>query len=157
VLAANGGGASHAPKKAIHSISASVYAHGTEDEDKVLRALRLVVPESVSVNRQLVTGHFGNRILVFTARTEKTREARGIINEIKKKLPKGELNELRDQIAQHLNQECTLVLKFDKQAAARGFLRQGNDDPIVLRAKIAAYPAHVETAAQIARELLDNA
>ncbi len=48
-------------------------------------------------------------------------------------------------------------MKFDKQAAARGFLRQGKEDPIVLRVKIAAYPARVETATRIIRDLFDDA
>ncbi|MGZ7132597.1 MAG: RNA-binding domain-containing protein, partial [Halobacteriota archaeon] len=68
-----------------------------------------------------------------------------------------ELMQLRDEIPQHLSQRCTLVMKFDKQAAACGFLRQGNEDPIVLRAKIAAYPARVETAARITRDLFEDA
>jgi len=145
------------PKKVIHSISVSVFAHGTENESKVLEALRLVVPESVSVDRLPVTGHFGNPLVVFTARTEKAYETRQIIDSIKKKLPRTELRELKQQIAQHLNQRCVLVMKFDKQAASRGFLRRGKKDPIVLRVKIATYPARVETATRIARDLLNDA
>jgi len=144
-------------KKAIHSISVSVFAHGTENEGKVLAALRLIVPESVSVDRQPVTGHFGNPMVILAARTEKTHETHDIVGVLKQKLSKDELMELREQIPQRLNRRCTLVMKFDKQAAARGFLRQGNEDPIVLRAKMAAYPARVETATQIIRDLFDDA
>ena len=157
LLVVNGSDPSCRPKKAIHSISVSVFAHGTEDEGKVLAALRRIVPESVSVDRLPVTGHFGNPMVILTARIEKAYETRHIIGAIKKELPKDELIDLREQIPQHLNQRCTLVMKFDKQAAAGGFLRQGNEDPIVLRVKIAAYPARVETATQIIRDLFDDA
>ena len=156
-LVLNGSEASCRPKKAIHGISVSVFAHGTENEGKVLAALRLIVPESVSVDRLPVTGHFGNPMVILTARTEKAYETRHVVGAIKQKLPTDELMELREQIPQHLNQRCTLVMKFDKQAAARGFLRQGKEDPIVLRAKIAAYPARVETATRITRDLFDDA
>ncbi|MGP8012505.1 MAG: RNA-binding domain-containing protein [Halobacteriota archaeon] len=156
-LVLNGSEASCRPKKAIHSISVSVFAHGTENEGKVLAALRLIVPESVSVDRLPVTGHFGNPMVILTARTEKAYETRHVVGAIKQKLPTDELMELREQIPQHLNQRCTLVMKFDKQAAARGFLRQGKEDPIVLRVKIAAYPARVETATRIIRDLFDDA
>ncbi|HYC20499.1 MAG TPA: RNA-binding domain-containing protein [Candidatus Bathyarchaeia archaeon] len=153
----NGSDRSCRPKKAIHSISVTVFAHATENESKVLAALRLIVPEHVSVDRLPVTGHFGNPMVILTARTEKASETRRIISAIKQKLPKDELMELREEIPQHLSQRCMLVMKFDKQAAARGFLQQGKEDPIVLRAKIAAYPARVKTATQIARDLFNDA
>ena len=152
-----GSDASDRPKKAIHSISVRVFAHGTENESKVLAALRLIVPETVTVDRLQVTGHFGNPMVILTARTEKANDTRHIIDAIKTKLPKGELTELREQIPQHLDQRCTLVLKFDKQAAARGFLRQTKEDPIVLHAKIAAFPARLQNAMQITRDLFDDA
>ena len=156
-LVLNGSEASCRPKKTIHSISVSVFAHGTENEGKVLAALRLIVPESVSVDRLPVTGHFVNPMVILTARTGKAYETRHVVGAIKQKLPTDELMELREQIPQHLNQRCTLVMKFDKQAAARGFLRQGKEDPIVLRVKIAAYPARVETATRIIRAIFDDA
>jgi RNA binding exosome subunit len=157
LLVVNGSDRSRRPKKAIHSISVSVFAHATENESKVLAALRLIVPEHLNVDRLSVAGHFGNPMIIRTARTEKASETRHIISAIKKKLPKDQLMQLRDEIPQHLSQRCTLVMKFDKQAAARGFLRQGKEDPIVLRAKIAAYPARVETATRITRDLFNDA
>jgi RNA binding exosome subunit len=156
LLVVNGRDRSLRPKKAIHSISVRVFAHATENESKVLAALRLIVPEHISVDRLSVVGHFGNPMIILTARTEKASETCHIIGTIKTKLPKDELMELREEIPQHLSQRCTLVMKFDKQAAARGFLRQGKEDPIVLRAKIAAYPARVETATRITRDLFDD-
>ena len=155
-LPVKGSDASDRPKKAIHSIRVSVFAHGTEIESKVLAALRLIVPENVTVDRLPVTGHFGNPMVILTARTEKANDTRQIIGAIKTKLSKDELTELRQKIPQHLNERCTLVLKFDKQAAASGLLRQGEQDPIVLRAKIAAYPALVQNAMRIARDLFDD-
>lgn len=148
--------ASGRPKKALHSISVTVFAHGTENESNVLVALRQIVPEGVAVDRLEVMGHFGNPMVILTARTEKANDTRHIIGTITTKLPKDELTELREQIPQHLN-GCTLVLKFDKQAAARGFLRRGKEDPIVLRAKIAAYPARVQNAMRMIRDLFDDA
>jgi len=144
-------------KKAIHSIAVSVFVHGTEDESEVVAAFRLIVPENVRIDRQPVTGHFGNAIVILKARTGKAQAIRQVIDAIRNKLPKRDLIELRGQIPQHLSERCTLVVKFDKQAAARGVLERGKADPIVVRAKIAAYPARLEVAAEIARDLLNNA
>jgi RNA binding exosome subunit len=144
-------------KKVIHSIAISVFVHATEDESKVLAALRVIVPENVQIDRQPVTGHFGNAIVTLKAQTGQAQATRLIIDAIKNKLPKRDLIQLRGQIPQHLSERCTLVMKFDKQAAARGVLELGKEDPIVVRAKIAAYPARLGTAAEIARDVLNNA
>lgn len=144
-------------KKAIHSITVSVFVHGTEDESKVVAAFRLIVPENVRIDRQPVTGHFGNAIVILKARTGKAQAIRQVIDAIRNKLPKRDLIQLRGQIPQLLSERRTLVVKFDKQAAARGVLARGKVDPIVVRAKIAAYPARLEIAAEIARDLLNNA
>jgi RNA binding exosome subunit len=144
-------------KKVIHSIAVNVFVHATEDESKVLAAFRLIVPENVRIDRRPVTGHFGNAIVILKAQTGQAQAIRLIFDAIRNKLPKRDLMQLRGQIPQHLSERCTLVMKFDKQAAARGVLKVGKDDPIVVRAKIAAYPARLETAAEIARDVLNNA
>jgi RNA-binding protein len=144
-------------KKAIHSVTVSVFVHGTEDENKVVAAFRLIVPENVRIDRQPVTGHFGNAIIILKAQIGKAQAIRQVIDAIRNKLPKRDLIQLRGQIPQLLSERCSLVVKFDKQAAARGVLTRGKADPIVVRVKIAAYPARLEIAADIARGLLNNA
>ena len=144
-------------KKAIHSITVNVFVRSTDDESKVLAALRLIVPENVLIERQPVTGHFGNSIVILKARTEQAQTIRLIIRAIRNKLSKREFIRLQEQILQHLSERCTLVVKFNKQAAARGVLELGEDDSIVVRAKIAAYPARPNIAAEIARDVLNNA
>jgi len=144
-------------KKAIHSIAINVFVHATEDESKVLAALHLIVPENVRIDRQPVTGHFGNAIVILKAQTGQAQAIRLIIDAIRNKLSKRDLIQLRGQILQHLSERCTLVVKFDKQAATRGVLELGKDDPIVFRAKIAAYPARRGIAAEIARDVLNHA
>jgi RNA binding exosome subunit len=142
-------------KKPIHSLAVNVFVYATEDERKALAAFRLIVPENVRIDRQQVTGHFGNAIVILKSRTEQAQAIRLIIDAIRNKLVKRDLIQLRGQIPQYLSERCTLVVKFDKQAAARGVLELGKDDPIVVRAKIAAYPAHLGPAAEIARDVFE--
>jgi RNA binding exosome subunit len=144
-------------KKAIHSVAVSVFIYGTEDESRVFAAIRLIVPENVTVYRQQVAGHFGNAIIILKARIRDAQTIRQVIETIRNKLPKRDRIHFQERIHQHLSEKCTLVMKFDKQSAARGTLTPGEDDPIVVRVKIAAYPARPETAAEIARDLLNNA
>jgi hypothetical protein len=144
-------------KKTIHNVSVKVFVYGTEDERRVCEAVRLIVPESVQLAREQLTGHFGNSIVVLNGRIRKTSVIRAVFDVIRNRLSNGDLKQLREQILRHLSETCTLVIKFDKQAAACGVLKLGTKDPIVLRAKIAAYPAHIEEAAEIARDLLSHA
>ena len=144
-------------KKTIHSLTVKVFVYGTEDESRVCQALRLIVPESVQIDREPLTGHFENSIVVLSARTKKTAAIRAVFDTIRNRLSNSDLKELRERILQHLSETCTLVIKFDKQAAAGGVLQLSTKDPIVLRAKIAAYPAHADQAAEIARDLLNHA
>ncbi|MEI7826863.1 MAG: RNA-binding domain-containing protein [Euryarchaeota archaeon] len=143
-------------KKAFHSIAVSAFVQGTEDESKVATAFRLIVPENVRIDRQPVTGHFGNAIVVLKAQTGEAQAIRQVIDAIRNKLPKRDLMQLRRQIPQYLSERCTLVVKFNKQTAACGALELGTNDPIVVRARIAAYPARVEIAVEIARDVLNN-
>jgi RNA binding exosome subunit len=144
-------------KKAVHRIAISVFVYGTEDENKVCAALRLIVPEHIPVNRQHALGHFGNAITILKARVTDRQTIVSVIETIMNKLPKSELHDFRAHIQLHISEKCALEMKFDKQLAARGILAFGKDDPIVARIKIAAYPARPETAAEIVRDFLNNA
>jgi len=94
-------------------------------------------------------------MVILTARTEKAYETRHVVGAIKQKLPTDELMELRDNPAAP-QPTVHASYEIDKQAAARGSSDKERR-PIVLRVKIAAYPARVETATRIIRDLFDDA
>jgi RNA binding exosome subunit len=127
-------------EEAILSLIITVFVHGTEDESKVLTALRLIVPENLRVDRQQLKGHFGNAIVVLKARTQEAQTICQIIDIIRCKLSRPDLMLLQEQPPQQVGERSTVVFKFNKQAAARGILELGGKDPIVVRAKIATHP-----------------
>ena len=150
--------ADHLPhRKLIHSISVSALVHATEDKHRVLDAVRLLVPNDVAIEQHQVTGHFGNPITILKARTERPQAIHQIIRVITTKLSNNELMHVQKQIAQHIDHNCNLFIRFEKQKAARGILTLGTEDPILTKIKIAAYPACHEVATEIARELWKDA
>ncbi|MGZ4903561.1 MAG: RNA-binding domain-containing protein [Halobacteriota archaeon] len=144
-------------RKLIHSIVASTFVHATEEEERVLAALRVVIPDEVPISKQHVTGHFGNPVVILKARIEQAQAIRRTLEVINEKLSKSELEHLKENAARYLDNDCNLFIRFDKQQAARGALQLGRKDPILVKLKLAAYPARRETALDLARGLWKNA
>ncbi len=144
-------------RKLVHSITVSAFVYATEDEERVQAALRVIVPGEVPLTRQHVTGHFGNPIIVLKAWIKQAPAIRHTLDVINKKLSKSERECLKEEATRYLDNACNLFIRFDKQQAARGILQLGRKDPVLVRLKLAAYPARRETALDIARELWKNA
>ncbi len=144
-------------RKLVHSIVASTFIHATEEEERVLAAFRVVVPTEVPISKQHVTGHFGNPVIILKARIEQAQAIRRTLDVINENLSKSELEHLKENATRYLDDDCNLFIRFDKQQAARGTLRLGRKDPILVKLKLAAYPARRDTALDLARGLWKNA
>ena len=144
-------------RKLIHSIVVRTFVHATEEEERVLAAFRVVVPSEVPLSKLHVTGHFGNPVVILTARIEQAQAIRRTLDVINERLSKSELEHLKENATRYLDDDCNLFIRFDKQQAARGTLRLGRKDPILVKLKLAAYPARRENALDLARELWKNA
>ena len=124
------------PKAPIGYIDIRVFAHATEDLDKVLTAARNIIPsdlvDTVTFNKTGLTGHHGNPITLFEARVKE----RNLVNSIFGKLCSGlrilDKEVLTDEINQHLD-KGNLYMRLDKQSAYLNELRLGSTDPIHVR------------------------
>jgi len=124
------------PKAPIGYIDIRVFAHATEDLDKVLTAARNIIPsdlvDTVTFNKTGLTGHHGNPITLFEARVKE----RNLVNSIFGKLCSGlrilDKEVLTDEINQHLD-KGNLYMRLDKQSAYLNELRLGSTDPIHMR------------------------
>ena len=136
----------------FHYVDLRAFSYATEDEKRVESALRTYLPEETELDRQVTTGHHGDRIVVRSARLENADDVRHVLDRLVT-LPDYEtfLDELDERVAE----DCSLYLTLDKQAAFGGEVRQG--DGITLRGKVEAYPAKRESAVENAREALENA
>ena len=143
-------------RKFVHSITVSAFVHATEEDERVLAAMRIVVPSELPIHKQRATGHFGNPIVTLRARIEQARVIRQTLDAVKEKLSPRELNALKQNASQYLDSNCNLFIRFDTQSAARGVLKLGREDPILLKLKLAAYPARRETALELVRKLWND-
>ncbi|WP_096391403.1 RNA-binding protein [Halopenitus persicus] len=135
----------------LHYVELRTFCYATEDEKRVTAALETFLPEDAAIERVENVGHHGDRIVVLSARVETADEMRHVLDAL------GDLERLDrviGELDERVDENCSLFLRLDKQAAFRGDVRLG--DGITLRAKVEAYPAKQETAVENARELLER-
>lgn len=137
----------------LHYIELRTFCYATEAEDRVAAAVDHFLPEESALERNESEGHFGDPILVLSARVERADEIRTVLDALDS-LPDAEYERLLDQLDERVDPDCNLYVTLDKQAAVDGEVRLG--EGITLRGKIEAYPAKRESAVANARKLLGD-
>ncbi len=135
----------------IHYVDLRGFSYATEDDARVERALGLFLPAGYEIEREESTGHHGDRIIVFSARVENADDVRHVLDRVRQA---PDFETVLDELDQRVDEDCSLFLQFDKQAAYRGDVTLGTG--ILLRAKIEAYPAKRDTAIENARSALSK-
>lgn len=125
--------ASKSSKLPIGYIEIRVFAHATEDTEKVLTAVRCTLPEelgeSVVFEKSALAGHHGNPIVLFEAKLEDRQMLPAALQRIGSKLTALDKETLDSELQLHL-EKGNLFLRFDKQQAFLGKLRFSSNDPI---------------------------
>ena len=120
-------------KLPIGYIEIRVFAHATEDTEKVLAAVRHTLPEvlgeSVVFKKTALTGHHGNLIALFEAKLEDRQLLPAALQRIGSGLTALDKETLDAELKLHL-EKGNLYLRFDKQQAFLGELRFSSNDPI---------------------------
>lgn len=121
--------------------------HGTEDEEKVIKALKNILP-TASPQREKLEGHHGNPLTLLKGKITDKKAIRDFTERIKPLL--GELD-----IERHVDEAGNLFLRLDKQRAYNEewkLVKHG--DSIHLKLKIEAYPARQEVAIKNIKKLI---
>jgi RNA binding exosome subunit len=123
-------------KFSIAYIDMRVFAHATEDPDRVLNAVRNIIPaESVDMvvfRKNNLTGHHGNPITLFETRIKEKEIAQLIFEKLSSRLSLLDKELLSNEIDQHL-ENGNIYLRLDKQSAYINQLKLGITDPIHFR------------------------
>jgi hypothetical protein len=123
-------------KVPIGYIDIRVFAHATEDEEKVLRAVRNILPSDlidlVAFEKTHLTGHHGNPITLFEARIKDKNATQAVFGKLASGLSIMEKELLNSEIDQHL-EKGNLYVRLDKQSAYLNELKLSTTDPIHFR------------------------
>jgi hypothetical protein len=135
----------------FHYVDLRAFCYATEAEPRVTDALRTLVPDAVEIDRAKGDGHHGDPIVILSARVERAAEMDHVFSRLRESV---DFEVIRDELPDRIDENNSLYLQLDKQAAAQGEIRLGQG--ITVRAKVEAYPAKRETAIENAREALSE-
>lgn len=136
----------------IHHITIRAIAQATESEDRVKTALSLFLPDN-DIEIIKSEGHFGNPITILQSSIT-GRKSRLFIDFLKTSLSGKDMELLKNQITERVDEQCALHIRFDKQAAHEGIVQLATTpDTIAARIKLKAYPARREIAIKVAETL----
>ncbi|MFW6384026.1 MAG: RNA-binding protein [Halodesulfurarchaeum sp.] len=134
----------------FHYVDLRAFCYATEDEDLVREAMRTVLPPETEIEAAEGEGHHGDPITVLSARVERSRGIEAIVDRLRESI---DLDRVRGELDERLDDNNAVYVGLDKQTAAEGDLALG--DGLTLRAKVEAYPAKRDAALENAREALD--
>ena len=117
-------------------IDLRVFAHATEDQDKVIAAARNVISpehwEASQFKKTSMTGHHGNPIILLEARIEDEDAVEGILRNLAQGLSTLDKERLSSEFEQFL-ERGNLYLRLNKQSGYRNRLKLESADPIHLK------------------------
>ena len=101
--------------------------------------------------RTINNGYYGNPIVVFESKIKKQKKIVNFWNLLSEHKI---IDEIKKDLDKRVDDECSFFMRFNKQDCYGGILRLcgHKEDPIVVRAKIAVYPADRESALETLNE-----
>lgn len=135
----------------------SSFIHATEDPDKVLEAVKQILPkehaDGVVFNRSNLTGHHKNPIVLLEAKIKNKVIVEAFIEKLAGSLKEGDKKQLSSEIKRHVDDKGSLYLRLDKQEAFFGYMRLGHADSIRVRMKLRHSRKRVEEIVNVYRSL----
>ncbi|MFQ6086548.1 MAG: RNA-binding domain-containing protein [Candidatus Bathyarchaeia archaeon] len=138
----------------IAFIDVGLFAHATEDEDKVMRAVQNLFPtnywDNMTFRRQNLWGHHRNPIVLFETRIKDKEIIQAFVENLSSNLSIVDKQNLLEEIGRYV-EKGSLYLRLDKQAAFKGRFKLCTADPI--RVRIRFRKSKLEDIVQVCREL----
>ena len=114
-------------------IDIRVFSHATENETKVMEAVRKILPasqsEEIPFEKHALHGHHGNPITFFQTRIRDKEVLRAIMENFSSHLSALDKEELRSRIVE-FTEKGSLYLRLNKQMALQGEFKLEQVDPI---------------------------
>ena len=145
-----------------HHINFRFIAHATEDLSGVNSALDFFLAPCLSPKDELydlketieTEGHYNNPIHILTAVVKKKNACSKFVQFFKENITEEDIQTLRDQMPERLDDDLNFYMRFSKQDAAAGILRfTESSDAIFVRVKMETYPKSWEKAGLLVEEL----
>ena len=131
-------------EKAIASIEIVTFSHATENTERVLKALRNILPETileeVEFGEEELTGYYGNPIKILRARVTEKEAINQIVALFASNLSSSDKLSLGQEMRLKGERDRDLFIRLDKQAAYLGKMQLSSRDPIKIRFRFKLHP-----------------
>ncbi len=121
---------------AVAYIDVRFFVHATEDLDKVVEAVRHILPsdyiDDIVFEKNNLRGHYGNSITLFETRIKERKIISAFIENLSLRLDDKDKEMLVREIDLHV-EKGSLYFRLDKQTAFQDKLKLRLDDPIHVR------------------------
>lgn len=138
----------------IAYIDVRFFVHATENLEKVVEAVRHVLPsdyiDDIVFEKNSLRGHYGNSITLFETRIKERKIVSAFIENLSIRLDEIDKKTLIREIDLHV-EKGSLYFRLDKQAAFQDKLKLRIDDPIHVRIRFRK--TKIEDIVQTCREL----
>jgi RNA binding exosome subunit len=138
----------------VSYVDISLFAHATEDEDKVLDAARHILPQThisnIIFEKSNLRGHHGNPITLFESNIKDKNTVKAVVESLALNLNVLDKETLLNEIGSHV-EKGSLYIRLDKQAALEGELKLTMADPI--RVRLRFKKNKLEDIVEICREI----
>jgi len=120
----------------IAYVDIRVFAHATEDQEKVLSAVRNTLPtefvDKIAFKQTRLAGHHGNPIVLFETKVKEKGVAEAVFKKLSFGLGRLDKESLSREIEQHVDRG-NLYIRLGKQSAFLNKFKIHSIDPIHLR------------------------
>ena len=138
----------------VSEVDVSCFAHATEDEVKVLDAVKRILPQALVENivfkKTKANGHHGNPIVVFETRIIDKNMVKAVVENMASNLSSLDKETLLNEAGKHI-EKGSFYVRLDKQAAFQGELKLAIADPIRVRLRLRK--SRFEDVVEICREI----
>ena len=130
-------------RKAVTSLEITCLVHATEDREKVMRAVHVLLPaqhvDDIRFSCDELQGYYKNPITLLKTRITDRQVIAGIVAKLAGELNSSDRGILTTDFDRYVDRR-TLYLRFDKQDAYRGKLRLAHADPIRVKIRLSFPP-----------------
>ena len=124
------------PVNLVREVEISAFSHATEDEDKVEKAMKNLLPEEnrdLWLNRKTLKGYHGDPITIVTGKISTKKGATGVLRRVMQELSSLDQQRLLDELEERLDDGGNLYIRLDKQNAYLVKVRLLETDPVKMK------------------------
>ena len=139
----------------IHNIRYRLFVYNNENEKNLREGLKNILP-TAKIDKELVEGVTGDKIIILSGEINKKRETKEFMNKLSK-MNESKITDLMNDLDKKVDDYGNLFLRFSKKEACSNIMEICEDgDSIHLKVKIAAYPAKKRVAIVLLNEFFSS-